>query len=242
MEREKIMNLPCEKVNMEPSRYRMLFSVDSIYGVFRNKKETGIATASSDYRLAYVKSHDCLTPYDVLKDILFLYHSAAIKIYRNDIICIRINGYVWSYRFLGIKDSNIERFIRNFVEMKNFMAKEKECFINMIHNKNKVLSVLDDCLYDIKDIAHTYNSFYAIEHEHFVEGRNGYIFSDCFLYMLDGNTIISKNFYGKPFYMMKNALYYFMKERQGRKPAILLLNREELEMVADYNLLERMIV
>lgn len=60
--------------------------------------------------------------------------------------------------------------------------------------------------------------------------------------MLDGNAIISKNFYGKPFYMMKNALYYFMKERQGRKTAILLLNREELEMVADYNLLERMIV
>ena len=101
------MNLPCEKVNMEPSRYRMFFSVDSIYGVFRNKKETGIATASSDYRLAYVKSHDCLTPYDVLKDILFLYHSAAIKIYRNDIILFysfndRISCLHWNLLYYSI--------------------------------------------------------------------------------------------------------------------------------------------
>lgn len=236
------MNLPCEKVALDPSRYKMLFSMDSIYGVFRRKKEIAIPASSQDYCLAYVKLHDCLTPYDVLKDILFLYHSAGIEIYRNDIICIRINGYVWSYRFIGIKDNNIEKFIKNFVEIKSFLAEERDCLVNAIHNDSRVLGVLEGCLYNIKDIIHIYSNFYAIEHEHFIEERNGYIFSDCFLYMFDGNTILSKNFYGKPFYMMKNALYYFMKERQKRKPAILLMNREELEMIADYSLLERMIV
>lgn len=234
--------MPYEKVNLEPSRYQMFFSMDSIYGIFRYRKEIGISASSSDYSLECVKFHDCLTPYDVLRDILFLNHSSGIEIYRNDIICIRINGYVWSYRYLGIKDNDIDKFMGNFIEVKNFITKEKGCFINAFHNNGRVLNVLEGCLYNIKDLLHICGNFYAIEQEHFIEEGNGYIFSDCFLYMFDGNTIKSKNVCGKPFHMMRNALYYFIKEQQKGKPAILLLNREELEMVADYSMLGRMIV
>jgi len=242
LEQEKIMDLPCKNIDMEPSRYRMLFSLDNIYGIFRCRKGAGISAASPDCGLVSVKSHDCLTPYDVLKDILFLHRSAGIGIAGNDVICIRINGYVWSYRFLGIKDRQIENFMGNFVELKNFMAAEREAFINAAHDTNRVLSVLEGCLYDVRDIVHKCSSLYAIENEHFIEGRNGFIFSDCFLYMFNGTAVRAKNLCGRPFSMVKNALYYFMKEKQKDASAILLLNREELEMAADYSMLEQMAV
>ena len=240
MKREELINLPFVRADIEPSRYQLLFSFENIYGILRCNNESGISITSTEYKLLFIKSHNCLTPYDVLKDILFLYRSAGIKILRNDVICVHINGYVWSYRFLGIKSSNIENFMENFMEIKKFIDEEKNYFIESIHENNRVLSVLDGYIYNIQDVARKYHSLYAIENEHFFEEKNGYIFSDCSLYLLEGKTIKPQNLYGKPFYMMKNALYYFRKARK-KGDAILLLNREELEMIADYTLLDMIV-
>lgn len=242
MKMEGVMSIPFERACMEPSRYRLLFTFENIYGILRCGNENRVSMTSTDYGLLFIQPHNCPTPYDVLKDILFLYRSAGIKICRNDVICIHINGCVWNYRFLGLKDGKVENFMENFMEVKKFLDGEKNCFIEAIHGDNKVLSVLDGRIYNIQDVFHKYYCLYAIENEHFFEERNGHIFSDCSLYLFDGKTVRQKNFYGKPFCTMKNALYYFCKERKKKGDAILLLNREELEMIADYNLLDMLVV
>lgn len=230
-----------EKVKMEKNRYRMLFSFENVYGIFRAKSKMDFAKSSMECELVFLDYHDCVIPSDLLLDILYFNRSGKLNLQRNDVVSVRINGCVSNFCFNGNKVTGFESALMNFYEVKGFINQERTVFLNDIHRSNKVMGVLDGYLYSIENMDINRYCFYAIDSEVFRKEGNGFIRSDYSLYKMDENGIKADNLYCRPFQMIKNALYYFSRDAKGKRKALLLLNRYELEMIMDYYQLQKMI-
>lgn len=224
-------------------RYQMLFSFENLYGIFRNNSIKRENICSKDYELIYLQPHENMTQEDVLKDLIYLNRSGKVDIHINDIVCIKINGAVSSFRFSGIKNHNPECTKRNFAEIKNFLEAEKSEFVSTIHDENKILSVLDGKVYSIDKIDPAEHTFYCIHDEIFKKNsRSANITAIYSLYFLKNMEIAPSNQFQQPFVTIQHALYFFYKYKKRNPKSILLLNRAELEMIKDYYQLRQLVV
>jgi hypothetical protein len=213
-------------------RYQMLFSFDNLYGIFSPDSEED---GAEHYSLQYVKAHDSVIPDDVLKDVLYLVRAGKITMSINDIVSIKINGTVSDFRFLGFRNKDPEKSSDNFAVTKGFLTEERMQYVVDLHNSNKILSVLDGKVYSVSDAGLQKKTFYCIDSEAFQSSDRALrIRSDYFLYTLKNMNIKEVNPYRKPFGTIKQALYYYTKSQKANANAILLFNRQELEMVKDY--------
>lgn len=220
-------------------RNRLFFSLENLYAIFeiRDKSKGIITNNSKDYKLIYLDKHNNQLVKDVIKKLSFIQKTGMISLNLNCIVSIKINGQILSYRYMGSKTDNPEEFIENFIEVKNFTDRESREEINEIHEKNKVIGAVDGRIYHIEELKD--QELYALDYEVFRKGKEAYNSTlNYALYRLDSNGNL-KNMQpdSKSFTLLQNALYYFHKAKQKHPAAILLLNRKELELVNDYNIL-----
>ena len=223
------------KLNMSKEKYFMMFSFNNYYGVL---KKTG-----TEYDIFNLNKHECMSQEDLLQDLLLQIRTGNQCLKKNDVICMRINGNISCFSFLGFRKRYSPDPVRScFVETVNPLDDEREWFIKKIHDENLVLSVLDGNVYAAEDLIGKSYCFYAIDSEVFRTNQNGMTFSTYSLFKLSDSGIETENLYSKPFYMVKNALYCFMQNKNEGKKPVLLLNRHELEMLLDYQQLQKLVV
>ena len=80
------------------------------------------------------------------------------------------------------------------------------------------------------------NKIYCIDKETYsLSSRSGSVISNYSLLMLNNNVITNVNPSGRPFVMIANALYCFMRKMEKEKETLLLLDRHEFELIRDFN-------
>ena len=227
-------NYLMDRFRIPEARYVMLFSYENVYGIFRAEKFIDELDDSSGYDLKSFTIYENDSPDDVLKDILYLVRAGKLQLFFNDVICIKLNGFVISYRFCGSRD-NRELDSSRFVKISDFLKKEKETYISCIHKENMVLSVLEGQLYHISSFDVNEYNIYCIEQETYGPAdRSGNVMTNYSLYALRGNVIQNITPHTQPLVMMNNALYCFYKNRKKDKSSLLLFNKRELELLRDY--------
>ncbi len=241
------LSLETEKVNMEYERYCFIFGFDNRVTVFRPYDYMKITHNSEDYKITYSFEHTCSSIEDVLMDLEVFMRIGNGKIVLNDVVGIKINGSIYCFRYLGMNKACLS-MLDGYHEVTNFIEIEKNNLIREIHMENKVISVLHGELIPIEKIEMKENLLYAIDGEVFKptgDYRKGFTTTDYSLYCLENMEINKVNPYPKPFFNISVALYYFLHSKNGKnakkKCPILLLNRQELEMIKDYHQLNRLI-
>lgn len=225
-------------------RYKMLFSFENAYGIFRRLEEGEEARDESfNYQLIDYNTHQCIIIEDVLKDIIFMMRSGYTEISINDVICIKINGAVVSYRFCGMKNYNPEYFSKNFIELPGFLDEEINFYVSELRKEKKLLNVLDGKVYLLDEINLKKYVICCIDKEVFQSSNSSAgVFSDYSIYTLKDLRIKPLKPYSQPFKMMKNVLYYLNKSKKNNDALILLMNRSELEFVKDYYQLKQLVI
>ena len=215
------------------TRYMMLFAYENVYGIFRPKRFMADLNDSNYYDLKNFTVYENDSPDDVLRDIVFLARAGKIELHFNDIIVIKLNGYVISYRFCGSINKYGDK--SRFIKIPDFLKKEKEAYISNIHRKNMVLSILEGQLYYINSLdLDTYN-FYCIDQETYgPTDCAGNVMTNYSLFMLHGLNIKNITPHVSPFVMLNNALYYFYKNREKNKSSLLLYDKNEMELLKDH--------
>lgn len=220
----------------EELKNRLFFSLENLYGIFETKDiSSGVITNNSkDYRLNYLDTHRNSLITDVIKKISYIQRTGMLSLNTNNVVCIKINGLISCYRYMGVKTNNPERFFENFVEVKRFVNREMEEKIENLHRDNKVVGAVDGRVYHIDELEN--QKLYALDYEVFRKENNLYnATSNYVLYGLDQNGRLQNTQPdSKSFTMIQNALYYFYKAKQKDPAAVLLFNRKELEIVNDY--------
>lgn len=242
------LSIETEKVNMEYERYRFLFGFDNLVTVFSPYDYMNVTHSSKDYKVTYSFEHTCSSIEDVLMDLEVFVRTGNGKVVLNDVVGIKINGSVYCFRYLGMKNAQLS-LLDGYHEVTNFIETEKNNLIREIHRENKVMSVLHGELIPIDKIEIEENLLYAIDGEMFKptgDYGKGFTTTDYSLYCLEEDMEINKvNPYPKPFFNISVALYYFLHSKNGKRTKkrcpILLLNRQELEMIKDYHQLNRLI-
>lgn len=217
--------------NITEERYKLLFGYENQYGIFHPKSDIQDYLNSHMYNLVYVSKYNSDTPSDVLKDISFLIRAGKFILHVNDIISIKMNGFTSSYRFCGILQKE-----NDFILVSNFLKKEKDFYVKKIHKMNMVLNVPDARLIPINELNLEKDKIYCIEKETYLPSdSSGSIISDYSILTLKNNIIMNINPSGKPFVMIANALYYFMRRKKHENEALLLLNKHEFELIRDFH-------
>ncbi len=233
-----------EKINMDDERYRFIFGFDNLVTVFRPYDYMKITNNSRDYSIAYSFEHTCSSIDDVLMDLEMYVRTGNEKLTLNDVVGIKINGSIYCFRYLGMKKTRLS-LLDGYCEVRDFTCAEKNSLIREIHRENKVMNVLHGELIPIEKIEIEKNVLYAIDGEMFKPAENrgkGFTTTDYSLYCLEDLEINIVNPYPKPFFNISVALYYFLHNKRDRKrKPILLLNRQELEMIKDYYQLNSLI-
>lgn len=99
-----------------------------------------------------------------------------------------------------------------------------------------VLNVPDARLIPINELNLEKDKIYCIEKETYLPSdSSGSIISDYSILTLKNNIIMNINPSGKPFVMIANALYYFMRRKKSENEALLLLNKHEFELIRDFH-------
>lgn len=223
-----------DKFHISEARYVMLFSFENIYGIFRPKEFIRDTNDSSYYNLESFTIYDNDSPDDVLKDIVYMVHARKLKLRFNDVICIKLNGFVISYRFCGSMN-NQKLDTSRFSIILDFLKKERESYISALHKENMVLSILEGLLYSIASFDLKKYKVYCIEQESYGPANySGNVITNYSLYALKGTTIQNMNPTTRPFVMMNNALYFFYKSRKKNKKSLLLYDKRELELLRDH--------
>ena len=241
------LNVETEKVKMEYERYRFVFGFDNLVTVFHPYDYMKITPDSRDYKVAFSFEHTCSSIEDVLMDLKVYVRTGNGRVVLNDVVGIKINGSVYCFRYLGMKNECLS-LLDEYHEITNFIETEKNNLIREIHGQNKVISVLHGELIPVEKIKVEENLFYAIDGEMFKPAGDygrGFTTTDYSLYCLENMEIIKVNPYHKPFFNISIALYYFLHSKSSKKnqkcSPVLLLNRQELEIVRDYYQLNRLI-
>lgn len=233
---------------MDERKYDVFFSLKNIYAVFRQANSRNmLSNKSNDYEVLSVQEHYGLSVEDTIKDIMLLMRSGAINIVYNDVLVIKTNGLVACFRFRGIRNNNSCYWKRNFVVIDDFIAEERKQIIQVLHQGNEVIDVIERKPLYIRELDLQKNMYFGISCEPFQYESKSHemIQSEYFLYCLNEyNQIIRIDAgAGKPFYSLKNIFNYFNLIQKGKKKKhVLLLNRTELEMVKDYYELKMQIV
>lgn len=221
-----------EYLNISSARYAIMFSLDNLYGLFRPRDFVSDMDNSLFYDLISFDVHHENFVEDVLIDIYLAIRSGKVVININDVIVIKVNGKLFSYRYVK-KVSKFMVGTENFMPINNFLEQEINLYMEKIHKNNMVLSVLDGVLFHLNDKAIATKKVCCIEKELFQKGKN--VANNTFsLYGLIGYSIKNLNPGGKPFISLKNALYFFDRGFKGGRKSILLSDRRELEMIRDY--------
>lgn len=231
-----------KRLDMDEKRYRLFFSYDNVYGIFRSQSSM-IAKASTDSEVCELWEHSSAALDDVLKDIMLMRRAGKLKLRVNDVVCVKINGMLSCLRFAGEETSDLECAADNFRQIENFVREEYHKRIEHLHRHSMVLSVLDGRIFRIGDIDVAHSTLFAIGAEVFCADRDAVcgVRSEFSLYSLDQNNKIKNiNPYGEPFFSVKNAICYYTATYRRAGEAILLLNRKELELVQDYYELNQM--
>lgn len=224
-------NTMMERFNISYERYMMFFGYMNQFGIFHPEDGVYDYSNSCQYRLVYVSEYNSDTPSDVLKDISFLIRAGKIDLKVNDVISVKMNGFTSSYRFCGLLQKE-----NDFISAPDFLAKEREYYIKQIHDQNMVLSVLDAKIIPMNKLNFEKNKIYCIDKETYsLSSRSGSVISNYSLLMLNNNVITNVNPSGRPFVMIANALYCFMRKMEKEKETLLLLDRHEFELIRDFN-------
>lgn len=243
----KKLNDAVEKVNMDLERYQFMFGFDNLVTVFQPHDYMKITHDSKDYKVAYSFKHTCSSIEDVLIDLEVFICTGNEKLVLNDVVGIKINGSIYCFRYLGMKKEWLS-LVDGYHEITNFIDNEKNTLVREIHKENKVVSVLHGELIPVEKLEIDKSIFYAIDGEMFKPTGNygkGFTTTDYSLYCLENMEINQVNPYHKPFFNISVALYYFLHSksnaRDKKRCLVLLLNRQELEMIKDYHQLNRLI-
>lgn len=219
------------------TRYRLFFSLENLWGVFHSKSSLLCPADSEECSLNSIFVHDCSSAEDILKDVLLRYRMERLHLIINDVVCIKINGYISCFRFVGIRNNNLESPFENFVEDKKFATKEIDSILDDLHNQNKVISVLNGQVLSLDNTDYRKSGIYCISRE--VYPGQGIMRSEFMLYVIDKDgTIKIVNPNHRAFVSLRNAIYFYNKQRGEND--VLLLDRRELELAADYFQLCRM--
>lgn len=224
-----------KKLEVPYKRYKILFSFDNAYAVF-HKKDDSDGNSSSDFDCTYYANHNNVFPGEVLVDVMYRIRSGDFQwLESKDIVCVRVNGQLLSYRFEGIQSWNPKEVFSNFTPLgSRFFQEEKEDIIKKLHKNGMVLDVLTGSIISLKDDDELSKcDFYGIEKEAYPIKALSMI-SEYSVYSLEGDRIIRVNPNGNPFYDLKNALFFFLKKCKGKRSSILLFNRKELEIIKDH--------
>ena len=234
-----------EKINMDIDKYHFIFGFENIVLVFRRKDVLNISECSEDFKVIYTYEHNCYTVEDVLLDLNISSQIGNKELIVNDVVGIKINGFVSCYQYLGSKrDRNSA--MEGYREISSFINVEKENTIKTLHKENKVISILDGTVFPIEELEHKKYILYAIDGEIFKPNANrfnGFSTTDYSLYCLEKTEILNINPYRRPFFNISVALYYFLNNKVScrKKQSLLLLNRQELYMVRDFFQLNELI-
>lgn len=221
-----------DKFNVTSARYAMMFSYENLYGIMRAGEFVKDADKSRYYNLISLDIHKNVRVDDVLLDICFYEKSGKLSLNINDIICIRISGKLFAYRYMH-KPQNTSIDLDCFSPVEDFFDDEINEYIRQIHEEDYVLNIPDGKLYSINDKDFKNKHVFCIEGEQFKNAKNyiNYTFS---LYGLFGFSIKNMDPYGRPFISLSNALYFFNRDKGKDRQSLLLLNRKELEMLKDH--------
>ena len=224
-----------DMVNISDARYSLLFSFENLYGIFRMKENAADLNHSQSYDLVAFEYYGGGYSEEILKDIYFMLRCGTLDLHINDMICIRFNGKMTAFRYVH-KPQNVMEVDKCFCPVPHFIDDECENYIREIHEKNMVLSVLDGKVFSIQDPIFENHRAYCVEKETFQNGRS-FIRNTFSTYGLFGTMIKCLDPYGRPFISRQNVLYFIEKGSKKKNKSILLLNRRELDMLKDYNLL-----
>ena len=219
-----------EYFGISKNRYKVLFSLESTYSVFR--KERKGFEISKNYECIRIYNHDCDCPADVLVDILFQLRSGDfIDLALDDLIIICIGGSLFPYTFCGMSRSGQDDVNRVFVPFDaSFFLSEKTELIGYLHEHNMLLDMLSETIFSVSSLPKKCD-FFGIQKETYRKGSPS-IISEYSIYKLHKRRIIEINPNGNPFYDLKNTFLYFLNKY--RSDCVLLYNRRELEMIKDY--------
>lgn len=226
------LSIETEKVNMEYERYRFLFGFDNLVTVFQPYDYMNVTHNSKDYKVAYSFEHTCSSIEDVLMDLEVFVRTGNGKVVLNDVVGIKINGSVYCFRYLGMKNAQL-LLLDGYHEVTNFIETEKNNLIREIHRENKVMSVLHGELIPIDKIEIEENLLYAIDGEMFKptgDYGKGFTTTDYSLYCLEANGFI--NFFYFLFCGLRKQILpafsklcktYFMKFGNSSHPVLLFM-------------------
>lgn len=224
-------NLFTNKYKINKARYTMLYSFDNVYSIF-SPRGTENTIVSMNYDCDRVYHHSCFSVEDVLKDIFFLSRARAFEVSVNDVIVVKINGATFCFQMLN-KVPNFN--IRNYMALPNFLHEEYNFYKKQFHSDGYVLNVIDGLLLDIKKSCRRGNKYYCIEEETFnrKDSNRSTISSVYSFYMLNFDIPVNKVYKKNEFVSIGNALYQFDSCRRNDSSSVLLLDRSELDMIAD---------
>ena len=221
----------------EVVRRKFLYGFDNMAVIFTPENCTEVSADSRDYFLLCSCKHECHSPEDFILDFKASFKAGLVSINFNDVIGVKINGTVICYRY----------FCGKYFEINGFTDKEKKAYFRNLHQKNKVLSILDGQEFAFDEINFKKCVQYAIEGESYrmqLKTRKEFVTTDYSLYVLSGDKITKINPYEKPFYEIDSAISYFHdKERENRKKgkkAMLLFDCKELNLLKDYKQINEM--
>lgn len=227
------------------TRYDFFYGIENMAVLFRGY-QFNIMSDSRDGRIVMAFAHKCSSAKDFLSYLLAIHETGQINLCFGDVISIKINGSIMSYRYCMQQHRSCFNIWDNFIEHKFFEAKEKEEFVNQMHGQNLVLDVLSGKEIGIDRICLLDTVVCAIDREtYFIKGdRSNVAVTDYFLYELKDLHIENINPYQRPFCDICSALMFFKHNKDLQKSKcknrLLLIDKKELYLLRDYNSLMTM--
>lgn len=233
-----IAGIYSEDVDLERERYGLFFSFSNVVAILRAKEENGFLERSEDGKIIFYGSTSKSNPELILMDLIFKAKIGSVDLLINDVVILRVNGQLTSYRFHGL----ISRFSSSsaacFDRLNGFIEAERWNYIRHIHSTDRVLSVLDGKVLHLSNINLAKTIPCAIDGKIF-QAAGDSVMSDYSLYVYDNGVVKFVDPEQKPFLRIDVALQFFNQKKYQKQP-LLLLNRSELEMVRDYHQLQRL--
>lgn len=150
-----------DKYHITSERYELLFLYENIYGIFRPREFIRDYRKSKYYDLIKTSHFDGDSLEDILKDLAFFVRAGRIELKVNDVVAIKINGFLTCYRYCGLP-CNLQGEQPEFVKVDNFLVDEKERYISDIHKEKYALNVLDAVLIPLDKLNLKQNRVYCI--------------------------------------------------------------------------------
>lgn len=237
-----------EKVTEEKEkqlRYDLLFGFNNIVLIFRKKDINFQDRAifyeslyeSSDYYAVYSCSGGNNSVKDFLTILLCGQSVGHLQLEFGDIICLKINNKILTFRYCFNGCPSILDIDRCFIEISDFLTKEKEDLLFRFHSTNKVYDVFTQTEYSIGSLNLKKMLFLTIDSEAFYpeRDRNNLIISDYSIYQFFNMEIMKLNPYKQPFFDYSTAIGYLNQINQKKKGinVILLLSLSEMYWLRD---------